>query len=94
MMKHHLNYEKENKNYILLGHVFKIIDSRKSEKIIASYCVKNVEMFILCLKIMFTGIFSGLDINQILIVLKNLEKPSKFFNKFEDRSPGMPTFYN
>jgi hypothetical protein len=40
-MKHHLNYEKEEDNYILLGQVFKIIDSRKSEKIIASYGVKK-----------------------------------------------------
>jgi hypothetical protein len=34
-MKHHLNYEKEDDNCIMLGDIFKIIDSRKAEKIMA-----------------------------------------------------------
>jgi hypothetical protein len=79
-MKHHLNYEKEDDNYIMLDEIFKIIDSRKAEKIIGSFGVKNIRMFILCLKIMFTGMFFGLDINFIVEDLKNLEKLRKFFN--------------
>lgn len=40
-MKHHLNYEKEDDNYIMLGEIFKIIDSRKAEKAIGSFGVKK-----------------------------------------------------
>jgi len=79
-MKHHLNYEKEDDNYIMLGEIFKIIDSRATEKIIGSFGVKNISMFVLCLKIMFTGMFFGLDINFIVNDLKNIEKLRKFFN--------------
>ena len=79
-MKHHLNYEKEDDNYIMLGEIFKIIDSKKTEKVIGSYGVKNISMFVLCLKIMFTGMFFGLDINFIVNDLKKLEKLRKFFN--------------
>jgi hypothetical protein len=86
-MKYHLNYEKEDDNYILLEQVFKIIDSRKSEKIIASYGVGNVEMFVLCLKIMFTAMFFGLDIKFIVNDLKNLEKLRNFFNIEEVPEP-------
>ncbi len=31
-MDYHLNYEKEEDNYILLGKIFKIIDSRKAKR--------------------------------------------------------------
>jgi hypothetical protein len=52
--------KKKTRYYILLGQVFKIIDYIKSEKIIASHGVGNVEMFVLCLKII--GMLFGLDI--------------------------------
>jgi hypothetical protein len=79
-MKYHLNYEKEDDNYILLGEIFKIIDSRVSQKIIASREVKNIPMFVLCLKIMFTGMFFDLNIDFIVNDLKNSEKLRNFFN--------------
>ena len=46
-MKHHLNYSKEDPNYMLLGKIFKIIGSRKSKTIMGSKGVKNVNMMIL-----------------------------------------------
>jgi hypothetical protein len=46
-MKHHLNYRKEDPNYILLGKIFKIIGSRKSKQIMGSKGVNNVNMMIL-----------------------------------------------
>ena len=91
-MKHHLNYDKEDDNYIMLGEIFKIIGSKKTEKIIGSFGVKNIKMFVLCLKIMFTGMFFGLDINFIVNDLKNLEKLRKFFNIEE--VPETPYIYN
>jgi hypothetical protein len=54
-MKHHLNYDKKDNNYILLGEIFKVIDSRKSQKnhwILWSK--KNINMLILSFKILFT----------------------------------------
>jgi len=42
-MKHHLNYSKEDPNYILLGKIFKIIGSRKSKTIMSSKGVKKCE---------------------------------------------------
>lgn len=45
-MEHHLNYIKENPSYILLGKIFKIIDSRKSGTIIALKSVKNINRMI------------------------------------------------
>ena len=56
-MQHHLNYSKEDPNYILLSKIFKIIGSRKSKTIMASKGIKNVNMMILSIKIMFTAIF-------------------------------------
>jgi hypothetical protein len=64
----------------MLGEIFKIIDSKKAERIIGSFSVKNTSMFVLCLKIMFIGMFFGLDINFIVNDLKNLEKLRKFFD--------------
>jgi hypothetical protein len=46
-MMHHLNYSKEDPNYILLGKIFKIIGSREAKTIMASKGVRNVNMMIL-----------------------------------------------
>lgn len=56
-MKHQLNYSKEGPNYILLEKIFKITGSRKSRIIIASKSVKNINMMILSIRIIFIGIF-------------------------------------
>ena len=49
-MKHRLNLDKKDPNYILLKKIFKIIDSRKSLQILASYGFKNLNKQILHLK--------------------------------------------
>lgn len=78
-MKHHLNYDKKDDNYILLGQIFKIIGSRRTQKIISSQKIKNSPMFILYLKIIFTGMFFNLDTNFVVNDLKNSAKLRKFF---------------
>ena len=47
-MKHRLNLDIKDPNYILLKKIFKIIDSRKSLEILASYGFKNLnkEIFV------------------------------------------------
>ena len=78
-MKHHLNYSKEDPNYILLEKIFKIIGSRKSRTIIASKGVKNTNMMILSIKILFTAIFFNTTIEFIVSELKNDKKLHKLF---------------
>ncbi|SCG85862.1 transposase [Methanobacterium congolense] len=78
-MKHHLNYSKEDPNYILLGKIFKIIGSRKSRTIIASKGVRNINMMILSIKIIFTPIFFNITVEFVVSELKRDKKLRKFF---------------
>ena len=86
-MKHHLNYSKEDPNYVLLDKIFKIIGSRKSRKIIASKGVKNIEMMILSIKIIFTAIFFDITVEFIVEELERDKKLRKFF-EIKDDVPG------
>ena len=78
-MKHCLNYSKEDPNYILLEKIFKIIGSRNSKTIIASKGVKNTNMMILSVKIIFTAIFFNTTIEFVVSELKRDKKLQKFF---------------
>ena len=78
-MKHHLNYSKEDPNYGLLDKIFKIIGSRKSRSIIASKGVKNVNMMVLSIKIIFTAMFFDIDVEFVVKELKRDKKLRKFF---------------
>ena len=42
-MKHRLNLDKKDPKYILLKEIFKIMDSRESKQILASYGFKNLK---------------------------------------------------
>ena len=86
-MKHHLNYSKEDPNYILLEKIFKIIGSRKSRTIIASKGVKNTNMMIISIKILFTAIFFNTTIEFVVSELKRDKKLQKFFKIFIGFSP-------
>jgi hypothetical protein len=78
-MKHHLNYSKEDPNYILLGKIFKIIGSRKSKTIMGSKGVKNVNLMILSIKIILNGIFFNTTVEFLVHELKREKKLRKFF---------------
>ena len=65
-MKHRLNLDIKDLNYILLKKIFKIIDSRKSLEILVSYGFKNLNKEIFVFKIIFISMFFGLDISFIL----------------------------
>ncbi len=78
-MKHHLNYSKEDPNYILLGKIFKIIGSRKSKTIMTSKGVKKVNMMILSVKIVLTAIFYDTTVEFVVKELKRDKKLRKFF---------------
>jgi hypothetical protein len=79
-MKYHLNYSKEDPNYILLSKIFKIIGSRKAKTIMASKDVKNVNMMILSIKIVFTAIFFNITMEFVVQELKRDKRLRKFFD--------------
>ena len=78
-IKHHLNPSKKDPNYILLEKIFKIISSRKSQTIIVSKGVKNINMMILSIKIIFTAIYSNNSIEFVVSELESNKKLRKFF---------------
>ena len=78
-MMHHLNYSKEDPNYILLGKIFKIIGSREAKTIMASKGVRNVNMMILSIKIIFNSIYFDLHVEFVVQELKRDEKLKNFF---------------
>ena len=85
-MKHRLNYSKEDPNYVLLDEIFKIIGSRKSRTIIASKNVRNIEMMILSIKIVFVAIFFDITVEFVVEELKRNKKLRKFF-EIRDQVP-------
>ena len=65
-MKHKLNLDKKDPNYIMLKEIFKIMDSRKSQKILASYGFKNLNKQIFTFKIIFISMFFDLNVKSII----------------------------
>jgi len=63
----------------LLNEIFKIIGSRKSRSIITSKGIKNVNMMILSIKIIFTAMFFDIDVEFVVKELKRDKKLRKFF---------------
>ena len=78
-MKHHLNYSKEDPNYMLLAKIFKIIDSRTAKRIMASNGIKNVNMMVFCVKTFFTAIFFNITVEFVVQELKRDKRLRKFF---------------
>lgn len=70
-MKHRLNLDIKDPNYTLLKEIFKIMNSRKSSEILASYGFKNLNKQIITFKIIFISMFFGLDIQLILNELES-----------------------
>ena len=79
-MKHRLNLDIKDPNYTLLKEIFKIMDSRKSSEILASYGFKNLNKQIFCFKIIFIQMFFGLDIPFILKELETKKELQNYFN--------------
>ena len=79
-MKHRLNLDIKDPNYTLLKEIFKIMDSRKSSEILASYGFKNLNKQIFSFKIIFIQMFFGLDIPFILKELETKKELQNYFN--------------
>ena len=79
-MKHRLNLDIKDPNYALLKEIFKIMDSRETSKILASFGFKNLNKQVFTFKIIFISMFFGLDIPFILNELESKEELRKYFN--------------
>ena len=79
-MKHRLNLDIQDPNYTLLNEIFKIMDSRKTYEILASYGFKNLNKTVFTFKIIFISMFFGLDIKFILNELNSKKELCKYFN--------------
>ena len=79
-MKHRLNLDIKGQNYALLKEIFKIMDSRETSKILASFGFKNLDKQVFTFKIIFISMFFGLDIPFISSELESKEKLRKYFN--------------
>ena len=78
-MKHRLNLDIKGPNYTLLKEIFKIMDSRETSEILASFGFKNLDKLVFTFKIIFISMFFGLDIPFILSELESKEKLRKYF---------------
>ena len=65
-MKHRLNLDIKDPNYILLKEIFKIMDSRETSRILSSFGMKISDKLVVTFKIIFSGMFFGVDIPFIL----------------------------
>ena len=78
-MKHRLNLDIKDPNYILVKKIFKIIDFRNSLQILASYGFKHLNKQIFAFKIIFISMLFGLDISFILNELESKKELRDFF---------------
>ena len=78
-MKHRLNLDIKDPNYTLLKEIFKIMDSRETSEILASFGFKNLDKLVFTFKIIFISMFFVLDIPFILSELESKEKLRKYF---------------
>ena len=78
-MKHRLNLDIKDLNYTLLKEIFKIMDSRETSEILASYGFKNLNKEIFTFKIIFISMFFGLNIPFIISELESKKKLCEFF---------------
>lgn len=73
-----LNVSKKDPKYNLLVKIFKYFDSDFSMKIYARNDVKNIEMMIISIKIVFTGLFFDYPVTKVIDELNNNNKLKKF----------------
>ncbi len=76
-MKHRLNLDIKDPNYILLKEIFKIMDSRETSRILPSFGFKSLDKLVFTFKIIFIDMFFGLDILFILNELESKRKASQ-----------------
>ena len=52
-----LRFSRRSKKFVLLNEVYKKVDSKKNQHIFSENGIRNIEMMIVCVKIVFYGLF-------------------------------------
>lgn len=52
-----LKFSRRSKKFVLLNEVYKKVDSKKNQHIFSKNGIRNIEMMIICVKIVFYGLF-------------------------------------
>ena len=73
-----LNVSKKDRKYKLLAKIFKHFDSDFAVKIYARNGIKNINMFIICIKIVFTGLFFDYPVTKVIDEVNINNKLKKF----------------
>ena len=75
-----LNFDENDPKTILLGQIFKIIDSEKTKNIFNRNGVKQRKMMVICIKVFFATIYSDYQLSDVINELNRNKKLRKFFN--------------
>jgi hypothetical protein len=87
-----LNYTKRCRKFRLLDKVFINIDDKKNRHIFSENGVKNIEMMIMCIKIVFLSKFYNYPVSRVIYEI-NIDKRLKRFLKIENDVPSEAQVY-
>ena len=73
-----LNYESTDPKYMLLGKIFDFLDSKKFLNCLSSAGIKNREMIIFCIKILFMAMFFDYTVSGVVNELNKSSKLRRF----------------
>ena len=79
-----LNYEPTDPKYMLLGKIFDFLDSKKSLNCLSRAGIKNREMIIFCIKILFMSMFFDYTVSGVVNELNRSNKLRKFMKTNEN----------
>ena len=81
-----LNYTKRCRTFRFLDKVFINIDDKKNRHIFSENGIKNIQMMITCIKIVFLSKFYNCLISRVIYEI-NIDKRLKHFLKIRDEIP-------
>jgi len=87
-----LNFSKKDPKFTLLGRVFKYIDSKKAMKIYGRNGVKNISMMVICIKILFMGLYYDYPISKVVDEINRSNRLKKFLN-IDEKVPEVAQVY-
>ena len=75
-----LNYDSNDPKFILLGKIFKIIDSKKTRDVLSRNGITQRQMMVNCIKIFFTTLFFDYELSNVINELNRSRKLRNFFD--------------
>lgn len=87
-----LNYDSKDPKYTLLNEIFNIIDSKKARDILSRNGIKNRQMMVNSIKILFMAMYFNYDVSNVINELNRTSKLRKFAG-FNDEIPTAEQVY-